>query len=90
MQFPRTNKLLDKGCDALINAGSASVKLLDIAVRSIDNWDAHQQKQLEMDDKVFEQDLVRQALDLNKQAQELSAEYGPEAYKAAVDLVSKL
>lgn len=90
MQFPRTSKLLDKGCDALVGAGNASVKLLNIAVRSIDNWDAHQQRQLKMDDQNFELDLVHQALDLNKQAKELAKEYGDAEFNAAKKLVAKL
>ena len=90
MQFPRTSKLLDKGCDALVGAGNASVKLLNIAVRSIDNWDAHQQRQLKMDDQNFELDLVHQALDLNKQAKELAKEYGEAEFNAAKELVAKL
>lgn len=88
MQFPRTTKLLDKGTDALIGAGSATVKLLNIATRSVDNWDAHQIKQLKQDDQVFNLDLIRQSLELNKQAQELETEYGKEAFEAAKALVA--
>ena len=87
MQFPRTTKILDKGCDAIVNAGSATVKLLDIATRSIDSWDAHQQRQLQVDNVRFNYDLANQLCEINSDAQKMAKEYGEEAWKNAMKLV---
>ena len=87
MQFPRTTKILDKGCDAIVGAGSATVKLLNIAVRSVDNWDKHQQAQLRVDDVRFNYDLANQLCSINKDAQKIASEYGETAWRNAMNMV---
>lgn len=87
MQFPRTTKILDRGCDAIVGMGDASIKLLNIACRSVDNWDKHQQEQLKVDDVRFNYDLANQLCQINKDAQKMASEYGPDAWKNAMALV---
>ena len=87
MQFPRTTKILDRGCDAIVGMGDASIKLLNIACRSVDNWDKHQREQLKADDVRFNYDLARDLCAINKEAQKTAQEFGEEAFKNAMSLV---
>ncbi len=90
MQFPRTNKILNKGCDAIVGLGDSTIGLVNIFNRSVSQWDAHQIKSQKVEELRFNNELAQQICEINNDAQQIAKEYGEDNFKAAMEMVKSL